>query len=54
MPVRGVRDGDVLPTVELPGDDGEDKLPAIQISLAPAAMGPVSYTHLTLPTILLV
>ena len=39
MPVRGVRDGDVLPTVELPGDDGEDKLPAIQISLAPAAMG---------------
>lgn len=36
LPIRGVRDGDVLPTVSL---DGVSSLPALSLTLAPAALG---------------
>lgn len=36
LPIRGVRDGDVLPTILI---DGVSSLPAFSLSLAPAALG---------------
>ena len=40
MPIRGVREGDELPPVELPGNSGNAvQMPAIPLSLAPASMG---------------
>ncbi|MCA9219928.1 MAG: hypothetical protein KDA71_06340 [Planctomycetales bacterium] len=39
LPIRGVRDGDELPAVLLPMESGEQIMPNITLSLAPAAMG---------------
>jgi CRISPR-associated endonuclease/helicase Cas3 len=36
LPVRGVREGDVMPSISL---DGETSLPALPLTLAPAALG---------------
>jgi len=36
LPIRGVRDGDVLPAISL---DGVSSLPALSLTLAPAALG---------------
>lgn len=36
LPIRGVRDGDVLPAISL---DGVNSLPSLSLSLAPAAIG---------------
>jgi CRISPR-associated endonuclease/helicase Cas3 len=39
MPIRGVREGDVIPGVDLPSASGNITMPEMKISLAPAAMG---------------
>jgi CRISPR-associated endonuclease/helicase Cas3 len=39
MPIRGVREGDVIPGVDLPSASSNITMPEMKISLAPAAMG---------------
>lgn len=40
MPIRGVRDGDVLPTIALPGVDGiEVRMPEVRLSLEVSSIG---------------
>ena len=39
MPIRGVREGDLVPAVDLPTTSGNITMPEMTISLAPAAMG---------------
>lgn len=38
-PIRGVREGDVMPATVLPTADGEAETPELTLSLSPAAMG---------------
>jgi len=39
MPIRGIRDGDDLPSVALPSRDGDVETPKLTLSLAPASIG---------------
>ena len=39
MPIRGVREGDTMPSVLLPTSDGEVETPELSLSLSPASMG---------------
>lgn len=39
MPIRGVREGDVIPEVDLPSASDKITMPEMTISLSPAAMG---------------
>jgi len=39
MPIRGVREGDAMPSVLLPASNGDAETPELTLNLSPAAMG---------------